>query len=76
MEDWWDRNKHHFHRYDINVAGHACITAANKLNQRHQQLYENSTCHLVRDLVIQYTRGASTREAKHGMGGLCRTCGS
>ncbi|KAJ8593882.1 P-loop containing nucleoside triphosphate hydrolase protein, partial [Rhizopogon salebrosus TDB-379] len=27
MEDWWTRNKHIFAKYEIRVAGHACITA-------------------------------------------------
>jgi len=54
MEDWWDRNKLVFQRYGINVADHACITAASKLDGRHQQLYEQSRT-LVRDLVIRHT---------------------
>jgi hypothetical protein len=55
MEDWWDRNKVHFMRYKIDVVGHACITAANKLDGRHQRFYEDSR-RLVRDLVIEHTR--------------------
>ncbi|KAG2134457.1 P-loop containing nucleoside triphosphate hydrolase protein [Suillus clintonianus] len=42
MEDWWDREHAIFPRYEIHVAGHACLTAANGLDGRHQQLYEES----------------------------------
>ncbi|KAG1774681.1 hypothetical protein EV702DRAFT_1008623 [Suillus placidus] len=40
MEDWWDREHSIFPRHEIHVAGHVCITAANGLDGRHQQLYE------------------------------------
>jgi tRNA U34 5-carboxymethylaminomethyl modifying GTPase MnmE/TrmE len=56
MEDWWTRNKHSFAKYEIHVAGHACITAANHLDGRAMQLYEESR-HLVRDLVKTHTQG-------------------
>ncbi|KAG2355328.1 P-loop containing nucleoside triphosphate hydrolase protein [Suillus spraguei] len=42
MEDWWERNHSTFEKYQIQVAGHACITAANRLDGRHQVLYEES----------------------------------
>ncbi|KAJ8584516.1 hypothetical protein M405DRAFT_452589 [Rhizopogon salebrosus TDB-379] len=56
MEDWWTRNKYIFARYEIHVAGHACITAANHLDGRPKQLYEESR-RLVRDLVKTHTEG-------------------
>jgi len=58
MEDWWTRNKAAFDKYGIDVQGHACITAANELDGRHQQLYEESR-QLVRNLVRQHTYGRS-----------------
>ncbi|OAX33354.1 hypothetical protein K503DRAFT_804439 [Rhizopogon vinicolor AM-OR11-026] len=42
MEDWWDKNMQTFHKYNISVAGHACITSAENLEGRSQQLYEES----------------------------------
>ncbi|KAG2134458.1 P-loop containing nucleoside triphosphate hydrolase protein, partial [Suillus clintonianus] len=42
MEDWWDREHAIFPRYQIYVTGHACITAANGLDGRHRQLYDDS----------------------------------
>ncbi|KAG1851679.1 P-loop containing nucleoside triphosphate hydrolase protein [Suillus subluteus] len=45
MEDWWERNKGTFDNYQIKVAGHACITAANRLDGRHKDLYEESLRH-------------------------------
>ncbi|KAJ8581562.1 hypothetical protein M405DRAFT_615230 [Rhizopogon salebrosus TDB-379] len=59
MEDWWNRNKHMFAKYEIRVVGHACITAANDLDGRFKQLYEESR-RLVRDLVRTHTQGEST----------------
>jgi predicted GTPase len=56
MEDWWTRNKQIFARYEIRVAGHACITAANHLDGRPKQLYEESR-RLVCDLVKTHTEG-------------------
>ncbi|KAJ8595560.1 hypothetical protein M405DRAFT_807086 [Rhizopogon salebrosus TDB-379] len=56
MDDWWTRNKQIFARYEIRVAGHACITAANHLDGRPKQLYEDSR-RLVRDLVRTHTQG-------------------
>ncbi|KAG1802527.1 P-loop containing nucleoside triphosphate hydrolase protein [Suillus subaureus] len=42
MEDWWEREHGIFTRYQIHVAGHACITAVNGSPGRHQQRYEDS----------------------------------
>lgn len=56
MEDWWTRNEHIFKKYDIHVAGHACISAVDGLDVRQQQLYEESR-YLIRNLVIQHTQG-------------------
>ncbi|KAJ8588155.1 hypothetical protein M405DRAFT_793418 [Rhizopogon salebrosus TDB-379] len=57
MEDWWTRNEHVFSKYQIHVDGHACITAANHVDGRRKQLYEESRS-LVRHLVIQHTQGS------------------
>jgi len=54
MEDWWKRNEATFNRYEIKVAGHACITAANRLDGRHKDLYEQSRT-TIRDLVKEFT---------------------
>ncbi|KIK42912.1 hypothetical protein CY34DRAFT_804398 [Suillus luteus UH-Slu-Lm8-n1] len=54
MEDWWDRNHHTFDKYQIQVAGHACITAANRLDGRHKDLYEESRT-TIRSIVEQFT---------------------
>ncbi|KAG2134459.1 P-loop containing nucleoside triphosphate hydrolase protein [Suillus clintonianus] len=54
MEDWWDREHDIFPRYQIYVAGHACITAANGLDSRHKDLYEESRI-TIRHLVKQST---------------------
>jgi hypothetical protein len=56
MEDWWNRNEQIIAKYEIRVAGHACITAANNLDGRHKQLYEESRG-LVRDLVKTHAQG-------------------
>ena len=50
MEDWWEREYRNFDRNQIHVAGHACITAANGLDGRHQLLYEESRI-TIRNLV-------------------------
>ncbi|KAG2153905.1 P-loop containing nucleoside triphosphate hydrolase protein, partial [Suillus clintonianus] len=54
MEDYWERNKGIFSRYQIQVAGHACITAADRLDGRHKDLYEESRV-TIRNLVEQFT---------------------
>ncbi|KAG2337537.1 hypothetical protein BDR05DRAFT_1004944 [Suillus weaverae] len=54
MEDWWVRNHSTFEKYQIHVAGHACITAANRLDGRHRVLYEESRT-TMRDLVKKFT---------------------
>jgi predicted GTPase len=65
MENWWNRNKHIFARYEIRVAGHACITAVNDVDVRFKQLYEESR-RLVRDLVKTHTQGESTWDGGEG----------
>ncbi|KAG1896043.1 P-loop containing nucleoside triphosphate hydrolase protein [Suillus fuscotomentosus] len=54
MEDWWKRNEATFKEHEIKVAGHACITAANKLDGRHKNLYEQSRT-TIRNLVKEFT---------------------
>ncbi|KAG2153897.1 P-loop containing nucleoside triphosphate hydrolase protein [Suillus clintonianus] len=54
MEDWWERNEKTFKHYNIDVAGHACITAANRLDGRHKDLYEQSRT-TMRKIVQEYT---------------------
>ncbi|KAG2342554.1 hypothetical protein BDR05DRAFT_964174 [Suillus weaverae] len=54
MENWWERNKWTFDKYQIQVDGHACITAANRLDGRHKTLYEESRI-TIRNLVRQFT---------------------
>ncbi|KAG1851671.1 P-loop containing nucleoside triphosphate hydrolase protein [Suillus subluteus] len=54
MEDWWERNHSTFEKYQIEVAGHACITAANRLDGRHKLLYEESRV-TIRTLVKKFT---------------------
>ncbi|KAG1851115.1 P-loop containing nucleoside triphosphate hydrolase protein [Suillus subluteus] len=54
MEDWWIRNHATLQNYRIQVAGHACITAANRLDGRHQVLYEESRI-TIRNLVKEFT---------------------
>ncbi|KAG1816625.1 hypothetical protein EV424DRAFT_1324826, partial [Suillus variegatus] len=54
MEDWWDRNKGTFDKYQIKVAGHACITTADRLDGRHKDLYEESRV-TIRDLIDKFT---------------------
>ncbi|KAG1741506.1 P-loop containing nucleoside triphosphate hydrolase protein [Suillus paluster] len=53
MEDWWEREHNCLEQHGILVAGHACITAANKLDGRHKDLYEESRV-TIRNLVKQY----------------------
>jgi len=54
MEDWWERNHGTFEKYQIQVAGHACITAANRLDGRHKKLYDESRI-TIRNLVREFT---------------------
>ncbi|KAG1856375.1 P-loop containing nucleoside triphosphate hydrolase protein [Suillus subalutaceus] len=42
MEDWYTRNVGHLEEHNIRSAGHACITAANLLDGRHRDKYEES----------------------------------
>ncbi|KAG2342551.1 hypothetical protein BDR05DRAFT_934925 [Suillus weaverae] len=54
MEDWWERNHSSLERYQIQVAGHACITTANRLDGRRKYLYGESR-DTIRDLVEKFT---------------------
>ncbi|KAG1840209.1 P-loop containing nucleoside triphosphate hydrolase protein [Suillus tomentosus] len=54
MEDWWERNGGTFNKYQIKVAGHACITAASRSDDRHKGLYEESRI-TIRNLVKTFT---------------------
>jgi tRNA U34 5-carboxymethylaminomethyl modifying GTPase MnmE/TrmE len=54
MEDWWERNHNTFEKYQIQVCGHACITAANSLDGRRRYLYEESRI-TIRNLVKEFT---------------------
>ncbi|KAG2131417.1 P-loop containing nucleoside triphosphate hydrolase protein [Suillus bovinus] len=60
MEDWWERNEGTFDNYQIKVAGHACIAAANGLDGRHKDLYEESRA-TIRDLVEKFTADEQRR---------------
>jgi hypothetical protein len=42
MEDWYTRNMGHLEKHSIRPSGHACITAANLLDGRHRDKYEES----------------------------------
>jgi predicted GTPase len=65
MEDWWKRNHGMFEKYQIQVAGHACITAANnRFDGSHQILYEESRI-TIRNLVQQFTADRQ-RQARIG----------
>jgi predicted GTPase len=54
MEDWWERNQATLQHHRIQVAGHACITAANRFDGRHQIFYEESRI-TIRNLVERFT---------------------
>ncbi|KAG2121403.1 P-loop containing nucleoside triphosphate hydrolase protein [Suillus cothurnatus] len=54
MEDWWERNQATLQHHRIQVAGHACITAANRFDGRHQIFYEESRI-TIRNLVEKFT---------------------
>ncbi|KAG1779513.1 P-loop containing nucleoside triphosphate hydrolase protein [Suillus placidus] len=51
MDDWWKRNEELFRRYEIRVAGHACITA---IKGNYEDRYEESRT-TVRKLVKDFT---------------------
>ncbi|KAG2153902.1 P-loop containing nucleoside triphosphate hydrolase protein [Suillus clintonianus] len=42
MEDWYTRNMSHLEKYNIRSTGHACITAANLLDGKYRDKYEES----------------------------------
>ncbi|KAG2113737.1 P-loop containing nucleoside triphosphate hydrolase protein [Suillus discolor] len=65
MENWWERNESTLDKYQIKVAGHACITAANRLDGRHKDLYEQSRI-TIRDLVKEF---ATDGQKQAWMGG-------
>ncbi|KAG1720689.1 P-loop containing nucleoside triphosphate hydrolase protein [Suillus paluster] len=53
MEDWWKRNHDIFDRGNIHVAGHACVTAADKQTLKHPHLYDESRV-IIRNLVKEH----------------------
>ncbi|KAG1831903.1 P-loop containing nucleoside triphosphate hydrolase protein, partial [Suillus subalutaceus] len=55
MEDWWDQEHENLRKHEIHVAGHACITAADRLPAGTQtDRYEESRLK-IRGLVQQFT---------------------
>jgi len=69
MEDWWTRYGGIFEKYKIIVDAHACITAADGLDGRQHELYEDSG-RLVRELVTNHTQGKEgTRQGGNGRDG-------
>ncbi|KAJ8593058.1 P-loop containing nucleoside triphosphate hydrolase protein [Rhizopogon salebrosus TDB-379] len=71
MEGWWTKYKGTFDRYKIIVNDHACITAANGLEGRQQELYEDSR-RLVCGLVIKHTRDRQEVARKRDEGSFMR----
>ncbi|KAG1785545.1 P-loop containing nucleoside triphosphate hydrolase protein [Suillus plorans] len=65
MEDWWERNEGTFNKYQIKVAGHACITAANRSDDRHKGLYEESRI-TIRNLVKNFTADGQKQACMRG----------
>ncbi|KAG2113741.1 P-loop containing nucleoside triphosphate hydrolase protein [Suillus discolor] len=65
MEDWWQRNEGTFDKYQIKVAGHACITAANRSDDRHKDLYEQSRI-TIRNLVQTFTADGQKQACMRG----------
>ncbi|KAG2140959.1 P-loop containing nucleoside triphosphate hydrolase protein [Suillus bovinus] len=65
MEDWWDQEHKTIQQYRIDVAGHACITAADKLEGRCKILYEQSQV-TIRELVKNHV---ADRQKQVWMGG-------
>ncbi|KAG1884530.1 P-loop containing nucleoside triphosphate hydrolase protein [Suillus subluteus] len=55
MEDWWDREHQSFQTYGINVAGHACITAADGLPVGTQRDHYEESRRKIRELVKRFT---------------------
>ncbi|KAG1745549.1 uncharacterized protein EDB91DRAFT_1121530, partial [Suillus paluster] len=45
LEDWYTRNMGHLEKHDIRSVGHACITAANLLDERHRDNVVQAHCH-------------------------------
>ncbi|KAG2140440.1 P-loop containing nucleoside triphosphate hydrolase protein, partial [Suillus cothurnatus] len=67
MEDWWLRNHGIFDKYQIQVCGHACITAANRMEGRQKALYEESRV-TIRNLVEEFTADGQKKAWKGGDG--------
>ncbi|KAJ8594101.1 hypothetical protein M405DRAFT_785080 [Rhizopogon salebrosus TDB-379] len=65
MDDWWTKYGGTFDKHKIIVNDHACITAANGLEERHQELYQKSR-QLVHSLVIKHTRDRQEAVQKGG----------
>ncbi|KAG1802526.1 P-loop containing nucleoside triphosphate hydrolase protein [Suillus subaureus] len=61
MEDWWEREHANFDKYEIKVAGHACITAINGLDSKHKQLYKESRLKIC-ELVKRFTADGQRQE--------------
>ncbi|KAG1837926.1 hypothetical protein DFJ58DRAFT_734117 [Suillus subalutaceus] len=70
MEDWWEKNKRTFDEYQIQVAGHACITTTNRLDSRYRDLYEESRI-TIRNLATKFTAGRA-EASMDGRGQLVR----
>jgi GTPase SAR1 family protein len=68
MEDWWIKFGGAFQEQHVVVDDHACITAANNLDGRHQRLYEQSR-QVVRKLVREHTYDKSKDGWKVGDSG-------
>ncbi|KAG1844166.1 hypothetical protein DFJ58DRAFT_731285 [Suillus subalutaceus] len=68
MEDWYTRNAGHLEKHNIRSAGHACITAANLLDGRHREKYEESRGILCR--VVEAHCNASMEGWTGGQGWL------
>jgi GTPase Era involved in 16S rRNA processing len=66
MEDWYTRNMGHLEKHNIRSVGHACITAANHLDGRHRDKYEESRSILRR--VVEAHCTASMEGLTDGQG--------
>jgi GTPase Era involved in 16S rRNA processing len=73
MEDWYTRNMGHLEKHNIRSAGHACITAANLLDGRHRDKFEESRSILRR--VVETHCNASMEGWTGGQGWLASFIG-
>ncbi|KAG1896013.1 uncharacterized protein F5891DRAFT_1193447 [Suillus fuscotomentosus] len=73
MEDWYTRNMGYLEKYNIRSAGHACITAANLLDGRHRDKYDESRGILRR--VVEVHCNASMEGWTGGQGWLASFIG-